>query len=382
VEFYMTTMRGSFCRPTSRRSLEAGRAFRLTALLLAAACSNDDTTPPPSSEDDDSTEHEGSGSTADSSDASTPTKKDAGASTPAKVTDAGKGQDRDTGTPTRPGTDAGRTTETDAGATSTSDAGKGSQGEDAGSTSGSTGTKSAGCGKAPPGTPASSIKVGSATGSYILDLPKNYDKDKAYPLVLVWHGSGVTNTAFHDYLNMHAVIGDDAILVTPECLNGGSTWPNDMTYPDALVEYFETNYCVDPGRLFTTGHSMGGMYTAMIGCQRADKFRGDAVLAAPHNNGTCVKGNMAAMMSVGMTDFVAKYDTEFAYWAKYGGCDASKTTPVDPKTFAMGTPASSGHCDEYGGCAAATPIRVCTFAGGHEIPNWVAGAVWSFFKKL
>jgi AraC-like DNA-binding protein len=66
-------------------------------------------------------------------------------------------------------------------------------------------------------------------------------------------------------------------------------------------------------------------------------FRGDAVLAAPHNKSNGVKGNMAAMTSVGMTDFVATYTTEFAYWAKYGGCDASMKTAVDPKTFAMGT---------------------------------------------
>jgi hypothetical protein len=47
-----------------------------------------------------------------------------------------------------------------------------------------------------------------------------------------------------------------------------------------------------------------------------------------------------------------------------------------------GTPASSGTYEEYGGSAAETPVRVCTFAGGREIPSWVAGAVWSFFKKL
>jgi hypothetical protein len=29
-----------------------------------------------------------------------------------------------------------------------------------------------------------------------------------------------------------------------------------------------------------------------------------------------------------------------------------------------------------------TPLRTCTFTGGHEIPPWVAGAIWNFFKKL
>jgi polyhydroxybutyrate depolymerase len=243
----------------------------------------------------------------------------------------------------------------------------------AGGASGSTSTppaKSPGCGKAPPANDKS-VMVGSGTGSYILDVPPGYDNNKAYPLLFVWHGAGVTNTAFHDYLNMKAVAGNEAIIVTPECVNGGSNWPNDASYFDALLEHFSANYCVDTGRIFTTGHSMGGMHTGLLGCPRADKLRADAVLAAPHPNGMCVKGNMAAMMSVGDSDFVANGPTEFAWWAEKNGCDKSMTMPVDPK-----------ECVEYGGCSPGTPVRTCTFSGGHEIPPWVAGAVWGFFKKL
>jgi poly(3-hydroxybutyrate) depolymerase len=224
--------------------------------------------------------------------------------------------------------------------------------------------------------------VNGQTGTLIVDVPPSYDNNKAYPLILVWHGFGVKAPMFHDYLNIKAVAGDEAIIVTPECLNDGSNWPTDMAYPDALLEHFESSYCIDTKRRFTTGHSMGGMYTGQIGCQRADKFRGDAVLAAPHASGNCVKGDMAAMMGVGMSDGVANYATEFAYWSMYGGCDMSMETPVDPMSFYKGALDQSGECVEYGGCADATPVRTCTFAGGHEIPPWMAGAVWDFFKKL
>lgn len=242
--------------------------------------------------------------------------------------------------------------------------------------------KSAGCGMAPPASDTS-IMVGGMTGTLIVDLPKNYDNNKPYPLILVWHGFNVTAPMFHDYLNIHAAAGDDAIVITPECLNGGTMWPADMSYPDALLEHFEASYCIDKNRLFTTGHSMGGMYTGQIGCQRGDKFRGDAVLAAPHAAGNCVKGKMAAMMSVGMSDTVASYMTEFSYWSMYGGCDMSMKNTVDPMSFYKSAMLDeSGMCVDYGGCNPATPVRTCTFAGGHEIPPWVAGAVWDFFKKL
>jgi poly(3-hydroxybutyrate) depolymerase len=261
-------------------------------------------------------------------------------------------------------------------------AGAGGMGATAGmgGTSNGTPDKSAGCGMAPPGSDTS-VMVGGATGPYILDLPSGYDNNHAYPLIIVWHGAGVTNTAFHDYLNMHMVVGNDGIVVTPECTDG-STWPNDASYFDALLDHFSSKYCIDKSKVFSTGHSMGGMHTALLACLRADKLRGDAVLAAPHSANGCVKGNMGVMMSVGMSDFVASYMTEFAYWTQYGGCDMNMKMPVDPMTFTSGTPEESGHCDEYGGCAAGTPVRTCTFDGGHEIPGWVAGAVWSFFKKL
>jgi len=105
--------------------------------------------------------------------------------------------------------------------------------------------------------------VGSTTGNITVDIPTDYDSNKAYPLFLVWHGFGVTGTAFHDYLTIHATVGNDAIVVTPECLNSGGSpgtaWPADMSYPDALVAHFEAAYCIDKSRLFTAGHSMGGL---------------------------------------------------------------------------------------------------------------------------
>lgn len=232
---------------------------------------------------------------------------------------------------------------------------------------------SAGCGKDKPATDTS-IMVGSSTGTYILDVPPDYDNTKPYPLILVWHGATVTNTMFHGYLDMKAVAGNEAIIVTPECLDGGSSWPRDMAYPDALLEHFESNYCIDSSRIFTTGHSMGGQYTGMVGCQRGDKFRGNAVLAMSHPAGACVGlDTMSAMFSVGLSDGVVRDpQAEAKWWAESRGCDSAMTIPqTDPM-----------QCVEYGGCTAGTSVRTCSFAGNHEIPNWTAGAVWNFFKKL
>ena len=122
--------------------------------------------------------------------------------------------------------------------------------------------KSGGPGMAKPSAVETTIMVGSTTGNITVDIPTDYDQNKAYPLFLVWHGFGVTGTAFHDYLTIHKTVGNDAIVVTPECLNSGGSagtmWPTDMSYPDALVAHFEAAYCIDKSRLFTAGNPPAG----------------------------------------------------------------------------------------------------------------------------
>ncbi len=266
--------------------------------------------------------------------------------------------------------DASVTTASDSGPVATGDGGGPAQ-------------KSAGCGMAKPATVETSIMVGSMSGNITVDVPTNYDENKAYPLVLVWHGFGVTGTAFHGYLDIHTAVGNNAIVVTPECLGGGSAWPSDMSYPDALLAHFEASYCIDKNRLFTTGHSMGGAYTGLIGCERGDVFRGDAVLAAPHPEGSCKKGTMAVYMGVGSADPTGTMPSvEFPWWAMENGCNYSMTTMVNPMAFYSKALDESGVCLDYGGCGALTALRTCTFTGGHEIPPWEAGAIWNFFQKL
>jgi polyhydroxybutyrate depolymerase len=232
---------------------------------------------------------------------------------------------------------------------------------------------SSGCGTSPPSSDTS-IEVGSQTGTYILDLPADYDNTRAYPLLFAWHGANVSNTNFHDYLNFKSAVGNEAIVVTPECLDGGSSWPTTMDYFDTMLEHFKASYCIDASRVFTAGHSMGGFWTGRLGCERGDVLRGNAVLAASHPTGSCTgDGTMAAMFSVGDSDFVVPSpEAEEQYWAGTNGCDATMSTPV----------AAAPDCVEYGGCAAGAPVRTCSFSGGHEIPPWTAAAVWDFFGKL
>ncbi|HET6335892.1 MAG TPA: hypothetical protein VFG30_21850 [Polyangiales bacterium] len=385
----MKMMRFSDSWPVVRNLLRVTNARVLTSLLLLSACSSDDPATPGN------VVVAGAGGAATSSSAGTTSTAGTAAtgaagtgismgsaagraSMPSTAGAAGQAAAGSGGRAAPPGGDvnmgaAGQATPAGAGgmmATAGMPATAGAGG--APGTTPGTPTKSPGCGMAPPANDTGTM-ITAGMVPYILDMPPGYDNNKAYPLLFVWHGFGVDNASFHGYLNMKAVAGNDAIIVTPEIIGGGAMWPQNTSYFDGLYEHFTTKYCVDTNRVFTTGHSMGGMHTALLGCQRADKLRGNAVLAAPHATGQCVDGNMALMLSVGDSDTVvsANHDTEFKWYAERNGCNASMSMPVDPM-----------QCVEYAGCMPNKPVRTCRFAGGHEIPGWVAGAVWGLFKKL
>jgi polyhydroxybutyrate depolymerase len=241
---------------------------------------------------------------------------------------------------------------------------------------GPTGTpqRSAGCGRDAPASDTS-ILVGTGTGKYIIDLPTGYDKSRAYPVLTVWHGYGVTAEAFHGYVNFKAAVGADAIVITPNIIDDGPMWDmtTSLSYFDAIIAHLEASYCVDSTRIFAVGHSMGGFFTSQLGCARGDKLRGIAPLSAGQPAGGC-KGELAVWISQGKSDTAvspASGEANAAFWAKQSKCDMSMSKPVDPSP-----------CVEYAGCDAGFPVRFCEYDGDHQPPAFAATGVWDFFKSL
>jgi polyhydroxybutyrate depolymerase len=232
-----------------------------------------------------------------------------------------------------------------------------------------------GCGMEP--LPAdTSIVVSGMTGTYILDLPRGYDKNRPYPLVMSFRGANVTADAFHGYLNLQPLVAADAILVTPNCLGDAPAWDAQRDLPlfDALLAHLESSYCVDQRRIFLAGHTSGGLFTNAVGCMRGDKLRGIAPLSTgPPPVGTC-QGEFAVWMSQGNADMtvtpaMGRADRDF--WARRNKCDATRPMPVDPAP-----------CVEYAGCDVGFAVRYCEYDGDLGLPAFAAAGIWDFFKGL
>jgi len=234
---------------------------------------------------------------------------------------------------------------------------------------------SIGCGSEPPISDMT-IDVSGMAGAFLIDLPRGYDSNRPYPLIMAFRGAGVSAEDFRGYLDLVSVVGADAIVVNVECLDGAPSWSVERDVPlfDALLLHLEVTYCIDERRIFAVGHATGGIFTSTLGCLRGDKLRAIAPLSGgPPESRTC-QGELAVWMTQGDSDVGVAVATGRAgrdFWVDQNGCDASVTTPADPMP-----------CVEYVGCSAGATVRYCEYDGQLGLPDFAAEGLWAFIKAL
>jgi len=132
---------------------------------------------------------------------------------------------------------------------------------------------------------------------YGLFKPKNYDSQKAYPLVIYLHGS--RDTVSRD-LNLY----QDSLqkkypcfVLTPKCTNPdqgwGNTWITDhsgtMAKTLALVDILIKQYTIDTNRLYLFGISMGGFGVFSVLEKNPGKFAAAYAVCGGSNPNAAVK---------------------------------------------------------------------------------------------
>lgn len=256
-----------------------------------------------------------------------------------------------------------------------------------GATAGTGGTDSvaprpsAGCGAAsPPASGTYMLTVDGAARQYILTLPDSYDPIHPYRLILAFHGHMYTAESVADggppgsgpYYGLESESNGSAIFVAPQAIGDG--WSaSDLDFVDAMVAQFESQLCVDEGRVFATGFSMGAIMTITIGCGEGDVFRAIAAMSG-EISGTCSGSH------------------PIAYWASHGMSDPTiaiangeaardKFVSIDHCTSTTAAPDANG-CLAYQGCTAGEPVVWCPFDGVHEPPPFAGPAIWSFLSQF
>jgi poly(3-hydroxybutyrate) depolymerase len=235
-----------------------------------------------------------------------------------------------------------------------------------------------GCGQAGVATGLQDVTttVAGVSRHYLVFVPAGYDASTPTRVIFVFHGLGGDGALIRNYFGFEAEADGQAIFVYPDGLpvQGGTGWAaSDLPFVDAMFAELSAAYCVDPARVFATGHSYGGYMSNLVGCQRGDLVRAIAPVSGGLLTSACpdpvaawvAHGN--ADTTVGESQGIAARDR----WITANGC-AATSAPTDPAP-----------CVTYDGCADGYPVTWCSFDGGHyPLPDFIQPAIWEFFSRL
>ena len=100
--------------------------------------------------------------------------------------------------------------------------------------------------------------------NYLLSIPKNYDKQDSWPLLVFLHGSGERGDDL-EMVKKHGppkLIAEGKelpfIVASPQCPKGKGWEPLELL---ALIDDLSSKFKVDADRVYVTGLSMGGFGT-------------------------------------------------------------------------------------------------------------------------
>jgi polyhydroxybutyrate depolymerase len=244
---------------------------------------------------------------------------------------------------------------------------------------------SVGCsaGASPP-VGAQTLSVDGTERSYIVSLPEGYDPTVPYPLVFAFHGLGgsaeLVSGKYYFGLEEHG--GKPTVFVYPDGLDtgDGAGWANtdgqDVAFFDALLSTMQQTYCIDSARVFSTGHSYGGIMSHTLGCQRADVLRAIAPVAGAFfgGGGAECSGPVAAWGAHGNPDNTVDYENGLSAIERVletNGCDPDSATPVEPTEF----------CVRYE-CDSDYPVTWCTHGEDHNWPDFASESIKAFFDSF
>lgn len=252
-----------------------------------------------------------------------------------------------------------------------------------------------GCGRAPPAVAPSSVEVDHRRRALVTVVPEGYDPAQPHALVIAFHGRTSSNAKVRRYYDLERFAGGPTIFVYPSGLRargGGYSWSapddgaaslRDYALFDAVIARITRSYCIDPGRIFAVGHSLGAWFVNSLGCARGEVLRAIATLAGGISGSHC-RGAVAAALFHNpddrLVDISHGLEARDLFRAQNGLEDKGRTTSLHG--FA---------CRRYGDPSAWHPVVWCphgrdhTRSGRYDPHTWPAGAgaaMMRFFTSL
>jgi polyhydroxybutyrate depolymerase len=254
--------------------------------------------------------------------------------------------------------------------------------------------------------------------TYDVHMPPSYDGKTPMPLVMAFHGGGGDSAHMRKQSGFNEKADKEGfIVVYPQGTGkkilgkikgtwnvgktgGGYAYENqvdDVGFINSMLNDLEKRYAIDKNRIYSTGHSMGGMITYRLACESADRIAAIAPVATSLVTEPCKPSRPIAVLH-----FQGTEDRPIPY-------EGGASDPKLPKSFAIGGPYRSAKetasfwaradqcsgvsqvtyqkgqvtCETTGSCVQGTEVTLCTVkGGGHTWPGSPMPIDKKWWKKL
>jgi polyhydroxybutyrate depolymerase len=275
------------------------------------------------------------------------------------------------------------------------------------------------------------VTVNDVTRHYVVHLPKGYDSQQHYPVVVLLHGLNqdaeemARLTRFNEFADR-----DSIIAVYPSALNGrwnfgvggpgnfrgpyrrrgpyGPGYPppqrqrpegparraGDIQFFNQMLDKLALKYSVDAHRIYAAGLGDGGFMAFRVGCNMADRVAGiAAVAAALPKTMNCIPSRAVALLlmngtddpilphggghyKAGMFQVLSAEDTA-KDWARQNRCTEK---PTQTKLPPLQKGAKETKVSTYDGCEEGAQVALYEVKdGGH---NWPGGEQYMSEKEI
>lgn len=254
--------------------------------------------------------------------------------------------------------------------------------------------RSSGCQAAPPSTAPSIVNVDGAQRPLLVIAPER-DTNTPLDLVIAFHGRSNSNEEARAYYDLERHALRPTVFIYPTGLptgGGGLSWNSpgdpagqlrDYELFDNIVLRMARLYCIDLGRVFAIGHSLGASFVNNLACSRGGRLRGIATVAGDIGAERC-NGPVAALLFHSPKDEVVSITRGEAVRDRLVAVNNLRGRP-EP------LPSGDLNCVRYGAADAVSPVvwcahgRTTTRRGNyypHQWPREAGMLIMAFFASL
>lgn len=252
--------------------------------------------------------------------------------------------------------------------------------------------------------------------TYLLHVPRSYDRAKPTALVISMHGASMWPAQQMNLSRWNRLADEQGFVVVYPSGSGmpkvwnvdrGAGLMRDVRFISALIDTLEASYNIDPTRIYANGMSNGGGMAFVLSCTLSDRIAAVGLVSAAQSLPWtwCTDRRPVPMIAFhGTADRWVPYAggrnrigpemfpsvlTWTANWAQRNRCGSN---PVDSVVAADLTRL------EYTNCAGDARVVLYTiqggghaWPGGKPMPQWIVGRtsdgvdatgqMWAFFRE-